>query len=68
MYKVSRSIKDGRRSASIIPVDTIARSVHLLPRFSHVTPRDWNVSTVLDKCHSFYINPFTNVNSYLIFA
>jgi hypothetical protein len=68
MYKVSRSIQGGRRSASIIPVDSITCSVHLLPRFGPVTPREWNTFTVLDKCQTFYINAFTNVQSYMTFA
>ena len=36
MYKVSRSIQGGRWRASIVPVDSIACSVHLLPRFGPI--------------------------------
>jgi len=68
MYKVSRSNQGGRRSASIITVDSIASSVHLLPRFGPVVPRDWNTFTVLEKCQTFYINTFTNMRSYTTFV
>jgi hypothetical protein len=68
MYKVSRSIQGGRRNASIISVDAILRSVHLLPRFGPVMPRDWNTFTVLEKCPTFYVNPFADMHSYMSFV
>ena len=69
LYKVSRLVRDGRRSASIISVKSILCSVHLLPRFGSVSsPADWNSFTVLDQCQSFYINPFTDVYHYLTFG
>ncbi|KAF8494898.1 hypothetical protein F5888DRAFT_1795019 [Russula emetica] len=68
MFKVSRSIQGGRRSASIIPVDSIVRSVHLIPQFGSVTPHDWNAYNILDNCQSFYINPFIDLHSYITFA
>ncbi|KAH9033544.1 hypothetical protein EDB85DRAFT_1837590, partial [Lactarius pseudohatsudake] len=33
LYRVSRLTRNGRREASIIPVDSIFSSVHLFPRF-----------------------------------
>jgi len=67
MYRVSRQMQDGSRRASIISVDRIRCSIHLLPRFGPVIPQDWNSFTVLDKCHTFYVNPFSDVNNYLNF-
>lgn len=68
MYKVSRLFHNGKQHASIIPVEMILCSVHLFPRFGPNTPQDWDSSTILDKCQSFYINPFRSINSYLTFA
>ena len=68
MYKVSRSIQNGQRNAAIIPVESIVCSVHLLPRFGPARPQEWNTFTVLEECHSFYINPFTDMYSYLTFG
>jgi len=65
MYKVTRSIQNGRRSASIIQVDSILGSVHLFPRFGATTPQEWNTFTVLDHCNTFYVNPFAHIDSYL---
>ncbi|KAI9459935.1 hypothetical protein BJY52DRAFT_1204009 [Lactarius psammicola] len=45
LYKVSRLTQNGRHLASVIPVDTIYSSVHLLPRFGQPegTPSpEWN--------------------------
>ena len=68
MYKVSRMMSQGCRNASIIPVKPILRSVHLIPRFGPVTPPEWKTFTVLDQCHTFYVNPFTDVRSYMTFV
>ena len=68
MYKVSRSIQNGQRNVAIIPVESVVCSVHLLPRFGPAVPREWNNFTVLEESHSFYINPFTDMYSYLTFG
>src|SRR6267154_2208351 len=69
MYRLSRLVRNGQRSASIISVDSIICSMHLLPRFGGLsTPPEWNHFTVLEQCQSFYINPFTDMYRYLTFA
>ena len=68
MYKVSRLFQGGRQNASIIPVDAILGSVHLLPRFGPIVQCDWTTYTVLEKCQTFYINPFANMQSYFTFG
>ena len=65
MYRVSRSTQNGCRNVSIIQVDQILCNVHLIPRFGPITPQEWNSFTVLDQCQTFYVNPFTDRNSYL---
>ncbi|KAH7903903.1 hypothetical protein BJ138DRAFT_1019885, partial [Hygrophoropsis aurantiaca] len=65
MYKISRSLRNGERMASIIPVDIIRRSVHLIPKFGRVAPREWTSSNVLELCKTFYVNPFTDRHAYL---
>ena len=68
MYKVSRLAPNRKRRASIIPVQSIMCSVHLFPQFSPNVPETWNPSTVLEYCHTFYVNPFVNRQSYLTFG
>lgn len=68
LYKVTRLTQAGRRRASIIPVTSIIRSVHLFPTFGPHVPQEWNTFTVLELCNSFYINPFSDRENYLIFS
>ncbi|KAH9059234.1 hypothetical protein EDB87DRAFT_1539273, partial [Lactarius vividus] len=63
LYRVSRLRRNGRRDASIIPVDSIFSSVHLFPRFGQQS-REWNTFSVLELCQSFYINPFSDRDTY----
>ncbi|KIJ05946.1 hypothetical protein PAXINDRAFT_103573 [Paxillus involutus ATCC 200175] len=64
MYKVTRSIVDGERMASIVPVANIRRSVHLIPKFGATAPREWTSSNVLERCKTFFVNPFTDRHAY----
>ncbi|KAF8483959.1 hypothetical protein DFH94DRAFT_626321 [Russula ochroleuca] len=65
MYRVTRSTQNGHRCASVVRVDQVLCSVHLIPRFGPVTLQEWSSFTVLDQCQTFYVNLFTDRNSYL---
>lgn len=65
MYRVSRSVRNGRRLASIVPVESFQRSVHLLPRFGNTAPREWSSFSVLEQCNTFYVNPFSDRDMFL---
>ncbi|KAI9433897.1 hypothetical protein H4582DRAFT_2112690 [Lactarius indigo] len=67
LYRVTRLTHHGQRRASIIPVESILRSVHLFPIFSQYTP-EWNTFSVLELCNAFYINPFSDRDNYMIFS
>jgi hypothetical protein len=66
LYKVSRLTQDSRHLASIIPVNSILCSVHLFPRFRQET-LGWNTFSVLELCPTFYINPFSSRDVFLLF-
>lgn len=66
MHKLSRSMESGEHVASIIPVSSIRRSAHIFPKFGRVIPDDWTSNNVLEKCSSFYLNPFADRNMYFI--
>jgi hypothetical protein len=68
MYRVSRQMEGGQRSARVIPVDPVARSIHLIPRFEPVVAQEWSSFNVLEHCQVFYVNPFVDVHSYLTFV
>ncbi|KAJ6479726.1 hypothetical protein C8R45DRAFT_1054433 [Mycena sanguinolenta] len=64
MYMIKRSVKDGDRMASIIPLANIRRSVHLLPKFGPVAPPHWTSADVLDQCPAFFVNCFSDRHIY----
>jgi hypothetical protein len=66
MYKISRSLENGGPVASIVPVSTIRRSIHLFPKFGPAVPNHWTSDNVLQKCSTFYLNPFTDRHMYYI--
>ena len=68
MYKITKLFKVGSRCVAVIPVELILYSVHLFPQFGPVTPQNWDSFSVLDDCHAFFINPFSDRHNYFLFA
>ncbi len=68
LYRVTRLTHHGRRRASVIPVESILRSVHLFPVFGQRTPQEWNTFSILELCNAFYINPFSDRDNYMVFS
>ena len=56
LYKIKRSMKDGARKASVIPVANICQSAHLFLDFGPVAPCHWTSATVLETCGAFFVN------------
>ncbi|KAJ7732001.1 hypothetical protein B0H16DRAFT_1329015 [Mycena metata] len=56
LHKIKRSLKDGVRISSVIPVSNIRRSIHLIPKFGPTAPKEWTSSNVLDRCSQFFAN------------
>ncbi|KAI0331458.1 hypothetical protein GY45DRAFT_1248627 [Cubamyces sp. BRFM 1775] len=67
MYKVTRSMIGQDRLVSVVQVSEIRRSCHLLPDFGVVAPRDWSSSNVLERCRTFWVNPFSDRHMYMTF-
>lgn len=67
LYKVSRSVNTrGERSAAIVPVSLIQRSVHLFPKWGRdqVAFDSWTSDTILKDCNVFYVNCFKDRHTY----
>ena len=66
LYKVAKAtrLSDGGRQVSIIPLNNIRRTIHLYPSFGPVVPSEWSSSNVLDRCHNFWVNAFTDRHIY----
>ncbi|KAI0058305.1 hypothetical protein BV25DRAFT_1919501 [Artomyces pyxidatus] len=67
MYRIARAYENQgeRRMVSILPVNKLVRSVHLIPRFGPEAARDWTSGNVLELCEAFYVNSFTDRHTYL---
>jgi hypothetical protein len=67
MYKISRSFeRNGSRECSVIPVDSIERSVHLYPRYARnrAQTESWNSFDALEKCMNYSVNDLLDKHSY----
>ena len=64
MYKISRLEVHGKRRASVIPVEFIRQSVHLIPTFGAVAPSEWKLSNVLEYATEFFVNSFSDCFQY----
>ncbi|THV01199.1 hypothetical protein K435DRAFT_655869 [Dendrothele bispora CBS 962.96] len=64
LHRVKRQMSSGLPAASIIPVEKIRRSAHLLPKWGGAVPSEWRSETVLDLCDTFWLNPFKDNHSY----
>ncbi|KAJ7190828.1 hypothetical protein GGX14DRAFT_381775 [Mycena pura] len=62
LYRVTRPVE---RTASIVPVEHIRRSLHLYPEFGAVAPREWTSGNVLELCQRFYVSPWSDRHSYV---
>jgi hypothetical protein len=65
MYRIKRLKVDGERVASVIPVEEIRRSVHLIPRFGKNLNPSWTSANVLEVCEEFYVNGFSDRHAYI---
>ncbi|KAG1860757.1 hypothetical protein F4604DRAFT_1882538 [Suillus subluteus] len=67
LYKLSQSLRRGDTVASIVPVANIERSVHLIPRFGVMAPREWMSDTVLEDCDTFWLNLYIDRYTFSMF-
>ncbi|KAG1721770.1 uncharacterized protein EDB91DRAFT_1274897 [Suillus paluster] len=65
LHKVTCIMKNGEQMASIIPISNIRCSTHLIPSFGPVAPCEWSSVNVLDKCRSFFVNPYIDRHSFV---
>jgi hypothetical protein len=56
-----------QRRASIIPVEYISSSCHLIPRFGRRMNKAWVAETVLEVADQFYLNPYLRHQDFVSF-
>ena len=68
MYKISKTRQKGTRikqpGSSIIPLENITRSAHLLPIYEEADSQNWTSDNVLDMCNHFHVNRFPDINAH----
>lgn len=67
LYKISRTIQDNARIASIVPVTNITQSIHLAPLPGRNIPLEWTSTSVIEQCQNFLVNSFMDKQTYLLF-
>ena len=64
LYRVRRALDaTNQRMATVIRVDQIIRSCHLVPYNPGQTA--WRSATVLEKCKSFYLNKYLDGHTFV---
>jgi len=64
LYKVSRRVINMKQRSSIIPINLIYQSAHLVPSFGPAAPIEWTSSNVLETASDFYFNSFSDRFTY----
>ena len=66
MYSVQHSTCHHHPNAKIVVVDCIVQSAHLMAKSGHELNRDWTTSNVLEKAEIFWVNPYINVDMFIV--
>ena len=68
LHKITRSFAaEGGNLASVVDLKRVVRSVPLTPNFGKVADRSWTSSNVMDKCKSFFVNPFPDQHDHTLY-
>lgn len=67
MYEVQKERQhDGTPLAEVIPLSAIARSCHLVPKFTEDLEYVLDHTTILDEYEVFFVNDFLDLHAYLV--
>ncbi|KAH9840300.1 uncharacterized protein C8Q71DRAFT_703103 [Rhodofomes roseus] len=64
MYKVTATLTEREKIASVVPLALLERSVHLHPKWGGPVPVDWTSENVMDECATFYLNQYKNPHDF----
>ena len=56
-----------QRRASIIPIEQIVRTCHLIPKFGEHVPEGWTSENALAQADTYYVNPDLRIHDFLLF-
>ncbi|THU98815.1 hypothetical protein K435DRAFT_795398 [Dendrothele bispora CBS 962.96] len=65
LYSGLHAVKRSQNvTSTIVPLETLQRSVHLIPKWNGVVPSEWTSKSVLDDCNAFFLNVFKDDHTY----
>ncbi|KAH7926125.1 hypothetical protein BV22DRAFT_1009731 [Leucogyrophana mollusca] len=64
MYQVSRSTRQLRRNAAIVPLNALVRSCHLIPKCGLHIDQTWATDNVYERAQSFYLNAYIDIDMF----
>ena len=68
MHTVTRSTRQSRRNATIVPVTQIARGCHLIAKSGKEISLAWTMDNVLEQQGTYYyVNPYVHVDMFTTF-
>ncbi|KAJ3792067.1 hypothetical protein GGU11DRAFT_693967, partial [Lentinula aff. detonsa] len=68
LHKITQSVlPEGGNLASVVDLTHIVRSVSLTPCFGKVADPTWTSSNVMDKCKTFFVNPYPDQHDHLLY-
>jgi hypothetical protein len=70
MFQVSYARKQRYQHSGIVLAESILQTCHLIPEFGRSTVTNkslWSSADVLDKCTSFFVNPYLRHYDFLLF-
>lgn len=66
LFPITRASRNNEPVSEIIPLNSIVSSCHLIPRFgTNYHPAKWETDNVLEKCKSFFVNKYLNIQTFL---
>ena len=67
MFVVAPATRNQVSFSQVVELEDIVRSCHLIPKFGSVVSLDWTRDNVYDRCNKFFVNPFIDVHSFILF-
>jgi hypothetical protein len=67
MHIVTRSTRQHRRNADIVPATRILRGCHLIGKCGRRIDGSWTTDNILDQPTSFFVNPYVHVDDFTLF-
>lgn len=66
MYSIRHSTRHRHPNAIIVGVDRIVRSAHLMGKAGREINGNWTTSNIVDEAEVFWVNPYINIDTFMV--